>query len=86
MSKKDASTDLETRDFETTLKELESLVEQLESGDLGLADSLKHFEQGIRLSRECHQMIDQARQSVEILTQVENEESAEPFDLSQPES
>lgn len=73
-------------DFEATLKQLEELVEQLESGDLGLADSLGHFEQGIKLSRQCHQIIDQARQSVEMLSNVDNEESAATFDLKQPAS
>lgn len=84
MSKKTTASEVESRDFEATLKELESLVEQLESGELGLADSLKHFEQGIKLSRECHQMIDEARQSVEILTRVDDESSAEAFDLNSP--
>jgi exodeoxyribonuclease VII small subunit len=85
MSKKESAPNSATGDFETTLKALEDLVEQLESGDLGLAESLKHFEQGIQLSRECHQMIDQARQSVEILTRVDDEDSAEAFDL-EPDS
>ncbi len=54
-------------DFEQALNALEGVVEKLESGELGLADSLKEFEQGIQLSRQCHDMLDQARQSVEIL-------------------
>lgn len=56
-----------TMDFEQALNALEGVVEKLESGELGLADSLKEFEQGIQLSRQCHEMLDQARQSVEIL-------------------
>lgn len=83
MSKKNTA---DEPDFESTLKQLEELVEKLESGDLGLADSLGHFEQGIKLSRQCHQMIDQARQSVEILSNVDDENSAEAFDLKQPDA
>jgi exodeoxyribonuclease VII small subunit len=69
-------------DFEEALQELERLVEQLESGELSLAASLEHFEQGVRLSRQCHALLDQARQSVELLMQPEQEDSAEPFDLT----
>ncbi len=67
-------------DFEASLKELEGLVEALESGELSLADSLDRFKRGVELSRNCHQMLDQARQSVEILTRVDDEGSAQPFD------
>lgn len=67
-------------DFEASLKELEGLVEALESGELSLADSLDRFKRGVELSRSCHEMLDQARQSVEILTRVEDEDSAQAFE------
>ncbi len=76
-----ASKDIEP-DFESALKQLETVVEQLESGDLGLADSLKHFEQGVTLSKQCHAMIDKARQSVELLTNPDDEASVADFDVS----
>ena len=41
--------------FEESLARLESLVEKMESGDLSLEDSLKTFEEGIKLTRECTQ-------------------------------
>jgi len=81
MSKSKADQDQAPPDFETALQELENLVEQLEGGELSLAASLEHFEQGVRLSRQCHSLLDQARQSVEILMQPDNEDSAEPFDV-----
>ena len=67
-------------DFEASLEELESLVEALESGELSLAESLERFKRGVELSKHCHQMLDQARQSVEILTRPEDEDSASAFD------
>jgi len=67
-------------DFEASLQELEGLVEALESGELSLAESLERFKRGVELSKHCHQMLDQARQSVEVLTRPEDEESAEAFD------
>jgi len=87
MSRKEASTKKagakaadQQPDFEASLKELEGLVEALESGELSLADSLERFRRGVELSRNCHEMLDQARQSVDILTRADDEESARPFD------
>ncbi len=76
MSKNKASSTSEAPDFEAAIKELETLVEKLESGDLGLAESLSHFESGVRLSRQCHTLIDRARQTVEMLSDIEDESSA----------
>ena len=66
----------EKKDFEASLAELEGLVEALESGELNLADSLERFKRGVELSKHCHEMLDQARQSVEILSRPEDESSA----------
>ncbi len=63
-------------DFESSLEELEGLVEALESGELSLADSLERFKRGVELSKHCHDMLDRARQSVEILSRPEDESSA----------
>jgi len=57
----------EQKSFESSLKELERIVEQLEAGDLPLEQSLELFEQGVRLSRECQRWLDEAEQKVEIL-------------------
>ena len=43
--------------LETALDNLETLVERMESGDLTLEESLKAFEEGVRLSRECQQAL-----------------------------
>jgi len=55
------------RSFESSLKELEQIVQQLEGGDLPLERSLELFEQGVRLSRECQRRLDDAEHKVEIL-------------------
>lgn len=54
-------------DFEKKLNRLEEIVEKMESGDLALEDSLKLFEEGIRLSRECNVQLTDAEQKVKIL-------------------
>ena len=55
------------KNFESSLKELERIVEQLETGDLPLERSLELFEQGVRLSRDCQRRLDEAERRVEIL-------------------
>ncbi|MEO7386721.1 MAG: exodeoxyribonuclease VII small subunit [Gammaproteobacteria bacterium] len=54
-------------DLEKSLAELESIVEQLESGELPLDKSLKEFERGVRLSRECQGALKDAEQRVQVL-------------------
>jgi len=53
--------------FESALGELESIVQQLEQGDLDLEESLKLFEKGVRLSRECRERLAKAERRIEIL-------------------
>lgn len=67
-------------DFEKQLKSLEALVESLESGDLSLEDSLKSFESGIAVARECQQALRAAEQKVELLMRQGDELVSQPFD------
>ncbi len=53
--------------FETSLKELEKIVRGLEEGDLSLEESLKLFENGVKLSRECQERLNQAERRIEVL-------------------
>jgi exodeoxyribonuclease VII small subunit len=55
-------------DFEKSLKQLETLVDILEKGDLSLEDSLKNFEQGVKLTRECRQALQSAEQKISVLS------------------
>lgn len=55
--------------FEKTLSELEEIVQQLEKGDLSLEDSLKQFEKGIYLARQCQDTLNQAQQKISLLTE-----------------
>ncbi len=54
-------------DFEEALDQLEELVEDMENGDLTLEESLKAFEQGIKLTRECQSALSTAEQKVQLL-------------------
>ncbi|HGS4591688.1 TPA: exodeoxyribonuclease VII small subunit [Vibrio cholerae] len=62
-----ASKKPENMSFESTIEELEQLVEQLESGDLALDEALRKFERGISLARAGQLKLDDAEQRVRIL-------------------
>jgi exodeoxyribonuclease VII small subunit len=66
--------------FEKALQELETLVEQMEQGELSLEESLAHFEKGVQLSRACQQALRDAEQKVEILMQKNAQEDTVPFE------
>jgi exodeoxyribonuclease VII small subunit len=57
-----------TLDFEASLKELEKIVRELESGDVNLDQSLKKFEQGIELYRDCRSTLENAEKKIKILS------------------
>ena len=54
--------------FEASMRELEEVVGKLENGDITLDDSLKLFEQGIKLAKACQKKLDEAEKKVKILT------------------
>ena len=66
--------------FEQSLKKLETIVTQLEQGDLPLEDSLKLFEEGVSLSAVCKQELDAAEGKVQMLVkQRDGSHKLEPF-------
>ena len=58
-------------DFEKKLTRLEDIVEKMETGELSLEDSLKLFEEGVKLSRECNTQLNEAEQKVKLLLGVD---------------
>jgi exodeoxyribonuclease VII small subunit len=63
MARKDPS----DKKFESALEELEQVVEQLESGELSLEDSLSAFEKGVGLVRFCNQKLNEVEKKIEML-------------------
>ena len=53
--------------FEASLAELETIVKRLEDGDIPLEESLKLFETGVKLSRECRERLSEAERRIEVL-------------------
>ena len=58
-------------EFEKKLARLEDIVGKMETGELSLEDSLKLFEEGVKLSRECNTQLSEAEQKVKILLGVD---------------
>jgi len=75
-----------TPDFETAMKELEEIVENMENDQLTLDQSLKQFERGVELSRICQTSLKNAEQRVEQLVKKHGEMVIEPFDSNQNEN
>lgn len=71
--------------FEESLKKLETIVEQLEKGDLALENSLKLFEEGVSLSSACKQELDAAEGKVQqLIRQRDGALKPEPFLTEKP--
>ena len=69
--------------LEKALADLESLVEELETGDLPLEKAMKKFEEGIKLTRACQAALKDAEQKVEILLKTAGGESLQPFETEE---
>ena len=73
----------ETPTFEDALGQLEKLVDSMEQGEMSLDDSLKAFEEGIKLTRQCQKSLDEAEQKVKILLENTPDAELEPFENEQ---
>lgn len=60
-------------DFEKRLTRLEDIVEKMETGELSLEDSLKLFEEGVKLSRDCSSQLSEAEQKVKLLLGIDDD-------------
>ncbi len=67
-------------DFEKALKELETLVQNMEQGDMDLEASLQAFERGVALTRDCQKALSEAEARVRMLTLKDGEATLEPLD------
>jgi exodeoxyribonuclease VII small subunit len=68
-------------DFEKRLNRLEEIVEKMETGELSLEDSLKLFEEGVKLSRECNTQLSEAEQKVKLLLGIDDDGNAVTSDF-----
>ena len=68
-----------SKSFEENMEELEKVVAELERGDLNLDDSVSRFEQGIKISKECSKILEEAEKKITILVKKDDEMKEENF-------
>lgn len=69
--------------FEEAMKELETIANELEKGDLNLEESVTKFEEGMKLSKQCNDMIQNAEKKITILLQKDEKIEEENFSLEE---
>ncbi|AFJ01847.1 Exodeoxyribonuclease VII small subunit [Methylophaga frappieri] len=67
-------------DYESAVAELELLVEKLEQGDISLEESLKLYERGVLLTRDCQEALQTAEQKVQLLAKQNGQSTLTDFD------
>jgi exodeoxyribonuclease VII small subunit len=79
-----SETPVESLTFEMALAELEKIVRELEDGQIGLEESLAHYEKGVSLLKRCYSQLQQAEQKILLLKGVDGEDRpvTEPFETA----
>lgn len=67
----------ENNNFEENMKQLEQIANELEKGDLDLDTSVKKFEEGMKISKECSDMLEKAEKKITMLIKNSNGELTE---------
>lgn len=70
---------MKEENFETKMQVLEQIVSDLEKGDLNLDESVKKFEEGMKISKECSKMLEETEKRITILLNDEDEVVEEEF-------
>jgi len=84
MAKGKNQDDISKLSFEQAIKELTSIVEKIEQGEIPLQDSLQQYEKGMALIKHCRTILQKAEQRIEkISREQETEACPEPFDFAQ---
>jgi exodeoxyribonuclease VII small subunit len=65
--------------FEKNMSDLENIVTELEKGDLNLDESISKFEEGIKISKECNKILEEAEKKITILLEKDGDVKEENF-------
>jgi exodeoxyribonuclease VII small subunit len=65
--------------FNKGLLQLEEIINKMESGELSLEDSLKYFEEGVKIHRQCHTALTDAEQRISVLSENDNYSEEKSF-------
>ena len=70
---------MEKKNFEQSMQDLEKIVTELEKGDLNLDESVKKFEEGMKLAKQCNNMLEKAEKKITILLEKDGELEEKDF-------
>lgn len=70
--------------FEQALEQLEKIVEQIESGEVSLEESIDKYARGIKLIKQCRSILDQAERKIQVLAETEEGELTQAGELEEP--
>ena len=76
-------TEKKNADFEQSLARLEELVDEMEGGELGLEEMIRHFEEGSKLVGLCSEKLNEVEQKIEKLVKKEGEMKTVPFETEE---
>ena len=71
-----------TSNFEKNMSDLENIVTELEKGDLNLDESISKFEEGIKISKQCNKILENAEKKITILLEKNGDFEEKPFDTN----
>lgn len=71
---------MKKKSFEEALEKLEQITKELEEGDLSLEESLKYFDEGVKLAELCNSKLNDAQKKVEVLLKKNGKLEPAPFD------
>ena len=69
----------EENNFEEKMKDLENLVAELEKGDLNLDESVNKFEEGMKISKECNDILQKAERRISIILEKDGDITEKDF-------
>ena len=72
-----------SKSFEEQIEKLEGIVAELEKGELNLDDSVSKFEEGIKISKECNKILEEAEKKITILVHRDGEMTEENFEAQE---
>ena len=72
-----------SKSFEEQIENLENIVAELEKGDLNLDDSVSKFEEGMKISKECNKILENAEKKISILINQDGEIKEEDFETDE---
>ena len=73
---------MEEKNFEKSMQDLENIVTELEKGELNLDESVKKFEEGMKIAKQCNNILENAEKKITILLEKNGDFEEKPFDTN----